>query len=91
MHSGDTAGLAVGALGGWLVAISSIALGQYWRAGLNVWIQRAFALLVTPLSVWAFWYYYDDVYPGTGLLKVLLLAGCLALSMPVQLRLFKFS
>ncbi len=80
-----------GALGGWLVAMGAVWLSQYWRAGLNVWAQRAFALLATPLSVWAvwsLWHDYDDVYPGTNVLKVLLLAACLALSFKGQLRLF---
>lgn len=77
--------------GGWMVAIAAVWLAQHWRAGLNVWVQRAFALLVTPLAVWAvwsLWQHLDDVYPGTGWMKVLLLATCLALSIPGQLRLF---
>lgn len=81
-----------GAFGGWLVAIGAVELGKYWRAGLNVWAQRAFALIVTPLSVWAvwsLWHDYDDVYPGTTWLKIILLAICLALSVPGQLRLFR--
>jgi len=79
------------ALGGWIVAVVAVWLAQHWRAGLNAWAQRAFALIVTPLSVWAvwsLWQNYDDVYPGTGLMKILLLAICLALSVPGQLRLF---
>jgi len=77
--------------GGWLMAIGAVWLAHNWRAGLNVWVQRAFALLVTPLAVWAvwsLWQHLDDVYPGTGWMKVLLLASCLALSIPGQLRLF---
>jgi len=77
--------------GGWMVAMASVWLAQYWRAGMNVWVQRAFALIATPLSVWAvwsLWRHLDDVYPGTGWMKVLLLGGCLALSIPGQLRLF---
>lgn len=80
------------AFGGWLIAIAVVWLAHYWRVGLNVWVQRVFALIVTPLSVWAvwsLWQHLDDVYPGTGLMKVLLLATCLALSVPGQLRLFK--
>lgn len=79
------------AFGGWMVAIAAVWLSQHWRAGLNIWVQRVFALIVTPLSVWAvwsLWRHLDDVYPGTGLLKVVLLASCLALSVPGQLRLF---
>jgi hypothetical protein len=34
------------------------------------------------------WQNYDNVYPGTGLMKILLLATCLALSVPGQMRLF---
>lgn len=81
-----------GALGGWLVAMVAVWLGQYWRAGLNIWAQRAFALITTPLSIWAvwsLWHDYDDVYPGTTWLKVILLGGCLILSLPGQLRLFR--
>lgn len=79
------------ATGGWLVAILAVWLAQYWRAGLNVWVQRVIAFIVTPLSVWSvwsLWQNYDNVYPGTGLMKVLLLAVCLALSVPGQMRLF---
>lgn len=80
-----------GVLGGWIVAIAAVWLGQHWRAGLNILVQRAIALIVTPLSVWAVWFYWqnnDHVYPGTGLMKIFLLATCLALSVPGQLRLF---
>jgi membrane-associated phospholipid phosphatase len=79
------------ASGGWIVAIGAVWLGQYWHAGLNIWVQRAFALIVTPLSVWAIWslwVHLDYVYPGTGLMKVLLLAVCLGLSVQGQIRLF---
>ena len=79
------------ALGGWIVAMLSVWISQHWRAGSNVWPQRVFALIITPLSVWAvwtLWHYYEKVYPGTGLLQVLTLAICLALSVPGQLRLF---
>ena len=79
------------ALGGWMVAIAAVWLSQYWHAGLNIRVQRVFALIVTPLSVWAvwsLWQHLDDVYPGTGLMKVLLLVTCLGLSVPGQLRLF---
>ena len=82
------------AIGGWFVAILSVWLAQHWRAGLNVWAQRVFALIVTPLSVWSvwtLWQNYDNVYPGTGLMKVLLLSVCLALSVPGQMRLFKLT
>jgi len=81
-----------GAAGGWLVAMGAVWLGQYWRAGLNIWAQRAFALIATPLSVWAvwsLWHDYSDVYPGTDWLKIVLLVSCLALSVPGQLRLFR--
>lgn len=80
------------ATGGWMVAIVAVWLGNYWRAGLNIWAQRMFALIVTPLSIWSVWSLWQDldhVYPGTGLMKVLLLASCLGLSIPGQLRLFK--
>lgn len=81
-----------GMLGGWLVAWGAMALSDYWRVGLNIWAQRAAALLVTPLSVWAvwsLWHDYDDVYPGTNLLKLALLLGCLGWSLPGQVRLFR--
>jgi membrane-associated phospholipid phosphatase len=79
------------ALGGWIVAVAAVWLSQYWRAGLNVRVQRVFALIVTALSIWSvwtLWHHYENVYPGTGLMQVLLLATCLALSVPGQLRLF---
>ena len=79
------------AMGGWLVAIVAVWLAQYWRAGLNVWVQRIFALILTLVSLWAvwsLWHHYDDVYPGTHVMQVLLFVACLALSVPGQLRLF---
>jgi membrane-associated phospholipid phosphatase len=79
------------AMGGWLIAIAAVWLAQYWRAGMNVWAQRVFALILTPVSVWAvwsLWHKHADVYPGTDVMKVLLLVACLALSIPGQLRLF---
>jgi len=79
------------ALGGWLVAIVAVWISQQWSAGLNIWVQRIFALIVTPFSVWAvwsLWQHHDNVYPGTGLLKVVLLLTCLVLSIPGLLRLF---
>lgn len=82
------------AMGGWIVAIAAVWLSQYWRAGLKVWAQRVFALIATPLSVWSvwtLWHHYETVYPGTGLMQVLLLAICLALSVPGQLRLFNLT
>lgn len=77
--------------GGWLVAMASIWLGYYWRFGLNVWVQRLFAVIFTPLALWAvwtLWHELDSVYPGTNWMKFSLLAICLALSIKGQLQLF---
>lgn len=82
------------AAGGWMVAIAAVWLGRYWPVGLNVWIQRMFAAIFTPLSIWAvwsLWQHLDHVYPGTGLMKVLLLLICLGLSIQGQLRLFNLT
>ena len=79
------------AMGGWIVAMAAVWLAQYWRAGLNEWVQRLIALIVTPLSVWTMWtlwHLYGHVYPGTGLMQILLMVTCLALTLPGQLRLF---
>lgn len=79
------------AMGGWIVAILSVFLAQYWRFGLNIWVQRLLALILTALSVWAVWTLWHDyakVYPGTGFLQLTLLMVCLALSVPGQLKLF---
>jgi len=80
-----------GVLGGWMVAMMAIWLAQLWSVGLNIWVQRIFALLVTALSlwsVWTLWHDYGTVYPGTGFLQLALFMICLALSVPGQLRLF---
>lgn len=80
-----------GALGGWLVAIGAVQLSGYWTAGLKVRAQRAFALLLGPLAVWgiwSLWQHHDDVYPGTGVMKVIFLLICLGWSVPGFLRLF---
>lgn len=79
------------AFGGWFVAMAAIWLGQYWRVGLNNWLQRLLAVVLTLLSlwsVWTLWHDYELVYPGTGFMQVALLVICLALSVPGQLRLF---
>lgn len=79
------------AFGGWFVAMAAIWLGQYWRVGLNIWLQRILAVIVTTLSLWAvwtLWHYYGTIYPGTGVMQISLLVICLALSVPGQLRLF---
>jgi len=84
----DTLGAAIV---GWLIANLAVWLSYQWQVGLNIWVQRAFALLLTPFSVWAvwsLWQNHDDVYPGTGVMKVFLLITCLALSLPGQLQLF---
>ncbi len=80
-----------GAGGGWLVAIVAVWLSRRWRGGMNKRFQQIFALIVTPLSIWAvwsIWQHLDDVYPGTGMMKIVFLATCLGLSLPGQLRLF---
>jgi membrane-associated phospholipid phosphatase len=80
-----------GALIGWAVAILAVWLAQLWRAGLNIRFQRVSALLVTVLSIWAVWSLwnsYNQVYPGTDLMKALLLFICFSISVPGQLRLF---
>ncbi len=79
------------AFGGWVVAMAAVWLGQYWRVGLNIWLQRILAVIVTTLSLWAvwtLWNYYGEIYPGTGVMQISLLVICLALSVPGQLRLF---
>jgi len=80
------------ALGGWFVAMAAIWLAQYWRAGLNIWLQRVLAMILTILSfwsIWTLWHDYAQIYPGTGVLQVATLFICVALSLPGQIRLFK--
>ena len=79
------------AFGGWFVAMVAIWLGQYWRIGLNIRLQRILAVIVTTLSlwtVWTLWHDYGEIYPGTGVMQISLLVICLGLSVPGQLRLF---
>lgn len=79
--------------GGWLIAIAAVWLSDYFQVGMNVWAQRLFAVIFTPLSLWAVWILWHDlesVYPGTNLMKFSLLLICLVLSVPGQLRLFNF-
>ena len=79
------------AVGGWLIAIGAIWLSRYWRFGLNIRVQRVFALILTPLAVWGVWTLWrdlDHVYPDTGLMKISLLVLCAGLSVPGQLRLY---
>jgi membrane-associated phospholipid phosphatase len=76
-----------GAFFGWLAAGAGIWVGQRWKLGLNIWAQRLFAALFTLVAIWSP-LYYDNPYPGTGMLQLAITAICLALSIPGQLRLF---
>lgn len=79
------------AAGGWIIAIAAVWLSQYWHFGMNLRVQRVFALLLTPLAVWAAWTLWHDlehVYPGTGLMQLVIFISAVALSLPGQLRLF---
>ena len=77
-----------GALGGWLAASAGIWMGARWQAGLNLWAQRAFALIIILLAVWSTWYY-DKGFPDTWLLQSVIIAVCLVLAAPGLWRLFK--
>lgn len=80
-----------GATGGWLIAIAAVSLSEYWRGGQNDKTQRVFALILIPLALWgiySLWIQYDDVYPGTGLLKAIFLVTSVSLCIPGLLRLF---
>lgn len=72
---------------GWLAAGAGIWLGRRWLVGLDIRAQRVFALLFTLVAVWSP-FYYDNAYPGTGLMQFAITAICLALSVPGQLKLF---
>lgn len=79
------------AAGGWMIAILTVWISQHWHAGMNIWTQRVFALILAPLSVWAvwtLWHHYDSVYPGTGLLQILTLVAGLTLAVPGLLSMF---
>jgi membrane-associated phospholipid phosphatase len=80
-----------GATGGWLIAFAAVWLSEYWRGGLNDRTQRVFALILIPVALWgiySLWIKYDDVYPGTGLLKAIFLVTSVSLCIPGLLRLF---
>ncbi|HEY0664661.1 MAG TPA: phosphatase PAP2 family protein [Gallionella sp.] len=72
---------------GWLAAGAGIWLGKRWQFGLNIRVQRIFAVLFTMVAIWSL-LYYDNAYPGTGVMHIAITATCLALSIPGQLRLF---
>ena len=74
---------------GWMAAAAGIWLGAHWTVGLHLWLQRFFALLFTMVAIWSLMYY-DNAYSGTGLLQYAITIICLALSVPGQIRLFKF-
>lgn len=76
-----------GAFFGWLAAAAGIWVGRRWQLGLNIWAQRFFAALFTLVAIWSLMYY-DNAYPGTGILQFAITAICLALSIPGQIRLF---
>lgn len=76
-----------GAFFGWLAAGAGIWVGRRWQLGLNIRAQRFFAALFTLVAIWSP-LYYDNAYPGTGVLQFAITAICLALSIPGQMRLF---
>lgn len=77
-----------GMFGGWLSALAGVALARRWQAGLNVWFQRALAVLLTLLAFWTM-FYYDDGLPGTWLFQFVVSVVCLGWSLKGQYRLFK--
>ena len=76
-----------GMLCGWLAAWAGIWLGRRWPAGLDTWMQRAFAVMFTLAAFWSI-FYYDNAYPGTRLMQIAVTSVCLALSLPGQYKLF---
>lgn len=78
-----------GMLGGWLSALLAVVLAGRWQIGLNVWLQRVVAALITYGAIWSM-LYYDSGFPNTWLLHFLITAVCLGLSLKWQYRLFKF-
>jgi membrane-associated phospholipid phosphatase len=78
-----------GMLGGWLSAVGGVWLAQRWQTGLNIWFQRALALLMLLLAVYTV-FYYDSGIPGVGVFQFAFTAACLVLSVKGLYRLFKF-
>jgi len=76
-----------GMFGGWLSALAAVWLSKRWDAGLNIWFQRALALLVTLSAIWSI-FYYDNGIPGTWPFQCLVTVACLAFSVNGQYRLF---
>ena len=79
-----------GMLGGWLSAVAAVWLSQRWRGGLNIWFQRALALLVTAGALWSI-FYYDNEIPGTWFFQFVITVVCLGISAKGQYQLFKNS
>lgn len=77
-----------GVFGGWLSAVAGVVLARRWRAGLNIGFQRALAVSITLLALWAM-FYYDNGLPGTWLFQFFVSLICLLLSAKGQYRLFK--
>lgn len=80
-----------GMIGGWLIANAAIWWSWHWQGGMQLTVQRVFAAILLPLSlwgVWSLWMHLDDVYPGTGLMKIVFLVTCAGLSVPGLLRLY---
>jgi len=79
-----------GMICGWLAAGAGIWLGKRWKVGLNIWFQRFIALLLTMVAIWAS-LKYDNAYPGTVQMQLIITAICLMLSVPGQFKLFSKS
>ena len=79
-----------GMLCGWLAAGAGIWLGRRWKAGLNIWFQRVIVLLFTIAAIWSS-FKYNNGYPGTIQMQLMITAVCLALSARGQIRLYSKS
>ena len=76
-----------GILGGWLCAVAGVWLSRRWLFGLNSWIQRAIALLISVTAIWSI-FYYDSGLPGTWLFQFIITLFFLVISVKWQYRLF---
>ena len=77
-----------GMFGGWLSAVAAVRLSTRWQGGLNIWFQRALALLIMLSAIWSI-FYYDSGIPGTRMIQIIITTVFLAMSAKRLLRLFK--
>lgn len=70
---------------GWLVGQVSVSLSRHWYAGVTIWMQRLFVVVLGADTIGLFWY--DNGHEQTFWMQYLIATACLLGVIPVLKRL----